>query len=151
MKFIVFAHSLAGKTTAANKHPDIFVDPEVEPPQALADDEWLGKYWEWKSRESDWKNSRDVKLRDERNEAYNALTKLVIMSDAPVVLCHYNAANVAVARKAGRTALFVRLEWDEITNRVTKMLDDAGNDVEELKKIAFRCVASYGFCYVDVG
>lgn len=142
MKYVIFAGSLHGKTTFASKH-NFVVDPEAEPPEAYANEEWIGLYWDYKHFESKWKEERVLGDKQRRNEAYNALAKHVILnSDAPVVVAHFNAANASLARQAGRTQLFVRIDWDELSQRVRLMFEE---DESKAESIIFRLVASYGY------
>uniref|UniRef100_A0A2V0R8X6 Uncharacterized protein n=1 Tax=viral metagenome TaxID=1070528 RepID=A0A2V0R8X6_9ZZZZ len=142
MKYVIFAGSLHGKTTFANKH-DFVVDPEAEPPEAYADDEWIGLYWDYKDLESRWKEERVLGDKEKRNQAYNALAKHVILnSTSPIVVAHFNAANQALARQAGRVQLFIRIDWNELSERVRKLFDE---DKDKAESIIFRLVASYGY------
>jgi hypothetical protein len=152
MKYVIFAGSLHGKTTFARKH-DFVVDPEAEPPEAYADEEWIGLYWDYKHFEAKWKEERILADKEKRGQAYNALAKHVILqSTAPIIVAHFNAQNAALAKRANRTQLFVRIDWDELSQRARKLLeeskekDDSGKtEAEKVESIIFRLVASYGY------
>lgn len=154
MKYVIFAGSLHGKTTFAAKH-DFVVDPEAEPPEAYATDEWIGLYWAYRTAKAQWKKERIAADKQKRNEAYNALANYVISeSDAPIVVAHFNSANAALAKKARRTQLFVRIDWDELSDRVSRLIDDAPPhiasgvlviDMEKAEAIIYRLVGSYGY------
>lgn len=142
MKYVIFAGSLHGKTTFASKHDDV-VDPEAEPPEAYADDTWIGLYWDYKSLESAWKEKRIVADKHRRNEAYNVLAKYVLgESEAPIVVAHFNAGNASIAKRAGRVALYIRLDWDVLSDRVRSLYE---NDPSKAESYLFRLVASYGY------
>jgi hypothetical protein len=142
MKYVIFAGSLHGKTTFARKH-EFVVDPEAEPPEAYSTEEWVGLYWDYKAMESKWKEERILADKEKRNEAYNALAKYVItQSTAPIIVAHFNAANAALAKRAGRKQLFVRIDWNELSDRVRKLYDE---EPDKAESYIFRLVASYGY------
>jgi hypothetical protein len=142
MKYVIFAGSLHGKTTFAAKH-DFVVDPEAEPPEAYADEEWIGLYWSYKEAEATWKEKRILADKEKRGQAYNELAKYVItQSTAPIVVAHFNAQNAALAKRANRTQLFIRIDWNELSDRVRKLFDE---EPDKAESIIFRLVASYGY------
>ena len=142
MKYVIFAGSLHGKTTFAGKHDDV-VDPEAEPPEAYANDEWIGLYWDYKAMETAWKEKRILADKERRNQAYNALAKHVIgESEAPIVVAHFNPSNAAIAKRAGRVALYIRIDWDTLSNRVRTLFEE---DPTKAEGYIFRLVAAYGY------